>query len=53
MWDIDYGFIENWLDSLDDKTVAHIFARSKSWKQTVPHSDVLSSTRWKDRSTAT
>lgn len=26
MWDIDYSLIEDWLATLDDKTVAHIFA---------------------------
>ena len=26
MWNIDYSYIEDWLDGLDDETVAHIFA---------------------------
>ncbi len=26
MWSVDYSFIEDWLDGLDDKTIAHIFA---------------------------
>lgn len=26
VWDVDYSYIEDWLDSLDDETVTSIFA---------------------------
>lgn len=26
MWDVDYGYIEDWLDEQDDETVALVFA---------------------------
>lgn len=36
VWDVDYSYIEDWLDSLDDETVASIFASLKILQEIGP-----------------
>lgn len=36
MWDIDYSFIEDWLDELDEKTVIHVFSALEVLRENGP-----------------